>query len=65
VYLPWFGKEGQSILTMGVEGSNIINRANLIGPASSDLNTISSNGLGVSQSAHQARIFQVLGKFQF
>ena len=65
VLLPWFGSEGQSILTMGLEGSNIINRANLIGPASSDLNTVSSFGLGVAQSAHQARIFQLVGKFQF
>jgi hypothetical protein len=65
VLLPWFGKEGQSTLTMGVEGSNIINRANLTGPASNDLNTVSSNGLGVSQGANQARIFQVMGKFQF
>src|ERR1035437_5497723 len=65
VYLPWFGKEGQSILTMGVEGSNIINRANLKGPASNDLNTVSSFGLGVSQSANQARIIQLMAKFQF
>ena len=34
VYLPWFGKEGSSTLTMGLEGSNVINRVNLTGPAS-------------------------------
>lgn len=33
-YLPWFGKEGSSTLTMGLEGSNVINRVNLTGPAS-------------------------------
>lgn len=65
VYFPWFGKEGTSTLTMGIEGSNIINRVNLTDPASTDLNTVSSFGLGVSQGARQARILQVMGKFQF
>ena len=65
VYLPWFGNEGRSTLTMGLEGSNIINRVNLTGPASADLNTVSTFGLGVAQAARQARILQVMGKFQF
>ncbi|HEY1902776.1 MAG TPA: carboxypeptidase regulatory-like domain-containing protein [Terracidiphilus sp.] len=65
VLLPWFGKEGGSTLTLGIEGSNIINRVNLENPASTDLNTVSAFGLGVSQSANQGRIFQVVGKFQF
>jgi hypothetical protein len=62
--LPWFQSE-QSTLTLGIEGSNVINRANLTGPASADLNTVSTFGLGVSQGAHQARIYQLVGKFQF
>ena len=65
IRLPWFGQEGGSTLTLGIEGSNIINRVNLTGPASADLNTVSTYGLGVSQGANQARIFQVVGKFQF
>jgi hypothetical protein len=65
IYLPWFGKDNQSTLTMGLEGSNVINRVNLTGPASNDLNTVSSFGLGASQGSNQARIFQVMGKFQF
>jgi hypothetical protein len=63
--LPWLGKEGSSTLTMGIEGSNIINRVNLTGPASNDLNTVSSFGLGVAQGANQARILQVMGRFTF
>jgi hypothetical protein len=65
VLLPWFRQEGGSTLTMGIEGSNVINRVNLMGPASTDLNTVSTFGLGVSQGANQARIFQVIAKFQF
>ena len=65
VLLPWFGKEGGSTFTAGIEGTNVINRVNLSGPASTDLNTISTNGLGVSQGANQARIFQVIGRFEF
>jgi hypothetical protein len=65
VALPWFGKESGSTLTMGLEGSNIINRVNLTGPASNDLNTVSSFGLGVAQGSNQARILQVMGKFTF
>jgi hypothetical protein len=65
VLLPWFGKEGQSILTFGIEGTNVINRVNLTGPASTDLNTTSSNTFGVSTGAYQARIFQVIGRFEF
>ena len=65
VYLPWLGKDGKSTLTLGIEGSNILNRVNLMAPASTDLNTVSSFGLGVSQAANQARILQVIGKFQF
>jgi hypothetical protein len=65
VALPWFGKESGSTLTMGIEGSNIINRVNLTGPASNDLNTVSSFGLGVAQGSNQARILQVIGKFTF
>jgi hypothetical protein len=65
VYLPWFGEERGSTLTLGLEGSNIINRVNLTGPASADLNTVSSFGLGVAQAARQARVLQVMGKFQF
>ena len=65
IRLPWFGMEDGSTLTLGVEGSNIINRVNLTGPASADLNTVSAYGLGVAQGANQARIFQVVGKFQF
>ena len=64
ILLPWFHSE-QSVLTLGIEGANVINRANLTGPASADLNTVSTFGLGVSQGANQARIFQVVGKFQF
>jgi hypothetical protein len=65
ILLPWLGREGQSTLTLGLEGSNIINRVNLMAPASEDLNTVSTDGLGVSQGVNQARIFQVMGKFQF
>ena len=64
ILLPWFQGE-LSTLTLGIEGSNIINRANLTGPASADLNTVSTFGLGVSQGANQARIYQLVGKFQF
>jgi hypothetical protein len=64
VLFPWF-RDGQSTLTLGIEDSNIINRVNLTGPASTDLNTVSTFGLGVSQGANQARIFQLVGKFQF
>ncbi len=64
VLLPWLGK-ATSTMTFGLEGSNIINRVNLGGPASTDLNTVSTNGLGVSQSANQARILQVIGRFEF
>jgi hypothetical protein len=62
--LPWFQAE-QSTLTLGIEGTNVLNRVNLTGPASADLNTVSTFGLGVSQGANQARIYQVMGKFQF
>jgi hypothetical protein len=65
VLLPWFKSAEGSILTLGVEGSNVINRVNLTGPASNDLNTVSTFGLGVSQGSNQARIFQIMGKFQF
>jgi hypothetical protein len=65
IILPWFGDGKQSTLTLGIEGSNVINRVNLGGPASTDLNNVGTNGLGVSQSANQARIFQAIGKFQF
>jgi hypothetical protein len=65
VYLPWFGKEGGSTLTMGIEGSNIINRVNLSNPASFDLNTVSAYTFGVSTGSNQARIYQVTGRFTF
>jgi TonB dependent receptor len=65
IALPWFGHDKGSTLTLGIEGSNIINRVNLSGPASADLNSVSTFGLGVAQGAYQARIFQVMGKFQF
>ena len=65
VLLPWFGQEGGSTLMMGVEGSNVLNRVNLSGPASTDLNAVSTFGLGVSQGSNQARIFQLVAKFQF
>jgi hypothetical protein len=65
VLLPWFASEKGSTLTLGLEGSNIINRVNLTGPASTDLNSVSSFGLGVSQGANQARILQVVGRFEF
>ena len=65
VLLPWFGKDSGSTLTLGVEGSNILNRVNLTLPASTDLNNLGGNALGVSQSTYQARIYQVMGKFQF
>jgi len=65
VLLPWFTSEKGSTLTLGLEGSNIINRVNLTGPASTDLNSVSSFGLGVSQGANQARILQVVGRFEF
>ena len=64
VYLPWFERQ-QCTMTFGLEGSNVINRVNLGGPASTDLNTVSTNGLGVSQSANQARILQVMGRLEF
>jgi hypothetical protein len=65
VLLPWIKSADGSTLTLGIEGSNVINRVNLTGPASTDLNTVSTFGLGVSQGSNQARIFQVMGKFQF
>jgi hypothetical protein len=65
VLLPWFKSQDGSTLTLGIEGSNVLNRVNLAGPASTDLNTTSTFGLGVSQGANQARFFQVMGKFQF
>ena len=65
ILLPWFGSADGGTLTLGVEGSNVLNRVNLMGPASTDLNMVSANGLGVSQSANQARIFQLIGKFVF
>jgi hypothetical protein len=65
VLLPWFKSAEGSTLTLGIEGSNVLNRVNLTGPASTDLNTVSTYGLGVSQGSNQARFFQVMGKFQF
>jgi hypothetical protein len=65
VFLPWFGNDKGSTLTLGIEGSNIINRVNLSGPASADLNNVSSHGLGVAQEAYQARIFQLVARFEF
>lgn len=65
ILLPWFKSVDGSVLTLGIEGSNVLNRVNLMGPASADLNTVSTFGLGVSQGAYQARFFQVMGKFQF
>jgi hypothetical protein len=63
VLLPWFGKDGESTLTMGIEGSNILNRANLGLPNSTDLNNLSF--FGVSTTSYQARVYQVMGRFQF
>jgi hypothetical protein len=70
VLLPWFGKERGSTLTLGIEGSNVINRANLGDPSQDtnngwDLAQTSSNVVGVSKFANQARIFQLIGKFEF
>lgn len=70
ILLPWFGKEGGSTLMLGIEGSNVINRVNLQDPSQDsnngwDLANTSSNVVGVSTSANQARIFQVVGKFEF
>jgi hypothetical protein len=63
VLLPWFGKEGESTLTMGIEGSNILNRANLQMPGSTDL--ANSSSWAQSTAAYQARVYQVIGRFQF
>ena len=68
VYLPWFGKEGGSTLTMGLEGSNIINRVNLSAPAgqsTSAANLADPSFLGVVYSSNQARVWQVMGRFTF
>jgi hypothetical protein len=65
IALPWFGHDKGSTLTLGIEGTNVINRVNLSGPASADLNNVGSLGLGVAQGAYQARILQLMGKFQF
>jgi len=48
---------------MGIEGSNILNRANLAMPNSTSMSNLS--GFGVSTGANQARVLQVIGKFQF
>jgi hypothetical protein len=63
VLLPWVGKDSGSTLTMGIEGSNILNRANLAMPNSTSMSNLS--GFGVSTGANQARVLQVIGKFQF
>jgi hypothetical protein len=63
VLLPWFGSDAGSTLTMGIEGSNILNRVNLGMPTSTSLSNLS--GFGVSTGAYQARVFQIVGKFQF
>jgi hypothetical protein len=68
IYLPWFGKEGGSTLTMGIEGSNIINRANLSQPGSqstSATDVADPSYLGVIYTANQGRYFQVVGRFTF
>ena len=68
IYLPWFGKEGGSTLTLGLEGSNIINRANLAAPSgqsTSATNLADPTYLGVIYSANQGRYFQVMGRFTF
>jgi hypothetical protein len=68
VYLPWFGKEGGSTLTMGLEGSNIINRVNLEQPgaqSTSATNLADPSDLGVIYTANQGRYFQVMGRFTF
>jgi hypothetical protein len=65
IILPWIGNDRGSTLTLGLEGSNIINRVNLSGPASADLNNTGTFGLGVAQAAYQARIYQVMARFQF
>ncbi|WP_109488505.1 TonB-dependent receptor [Occallatibacter savannae] len=65
VILPWLRNENSSTLTLGIEGTNILNRVNLSAPASTDFKNTSSFGLGVSQAANQARVFQVMGKFEF
>lgn len=63
VLLPWFGKESGSTLTLGIEGTNILNRANLQMPGSTDL--ANSSSFAQSTAAYQARVYQVMGKFQF
>ena len=63
VLLPWFGSDAGSTLTLGIEGSNILNRTNLTLPQSTNL--ASPSGFGVAGGAYQARVFQVMGKFQF
>jgi hypothetical protein len=63
VLLPWFGSDAGSTLTLGLEGSNILNRVNLGMPNSTSMSNLSY--FGVSTGAYQARVFQVMGKFQF
>jgi hypothetical protein len=68
IYLPWFGKDAGSTLTLGIEGSNIINRVNLTQPGAQS--TVSNDladpaYLGVIYSANQGRYFQVMGRFTF
>jgi hypothetical protein len=63
VILPWFGSNDGSTLTMGIEGSNILNRTNLVMPNSTSMSNL--GGFGVSTGANQARVYQVIGKFQF
>jgi outer membrane receptor protein involved in Fe transport len=63
VLLPWFGSDAGSTLTLGIEASNVLNRANLGMPNSTDL--ANSSGWAQSTAAYQARMYQVMGKFQF
>jgi hypothetical protein len=63
VLLPWFGSDAGSTLTLGIEASNVLNRANLNMPGSTDL--ANSNNFAQSVAAYQARMYQVVGKFQF
>jgi hypothetical protein len=67
--LPWFGS-GTSTLTFGIEESSVLNRTNLQPPSASSMDgtnlaNASSSVVGVTTSSYQARIYQVVVKFQF
>jgi len=69
VLLPWFGEQ-ESTLLMGLEAQNAINRVNLLQPGATSstpgsVDLANPSDLGVSEAANQARIVQVVFRFQF